>query len=146
MVAFTQFSPIPSISRLLRPLLVTAGVAPMASSSLDQSHAGLVTATTTATNSSAGDNNNTINNSTTNSSNVSRRSSVGSGPGSATPQTLTVAAGCFWGVEHIYRKNFGGQGTDNKGLLNARVGYCGGNTESPTYRAVCSGRTGRMYS
>merc|ERR1712187_751369 len=28
------------------------------------------------------------------------------------------------------------------GLLDARVGYSGGNTSSPTYRAVCSGNTG----
>jgi peptide-methionine (S)-S-oxide reductase len=53
----------------------------------------------------------------------------------------TVAAGCFWGVEHMYRKAFEG-----KGLYDARVGYIGGNTESPSYRAVCSGRTGRTSS
>ncbi|KAJ4352038.1 Peptide methionine sulfoxide reductase [Didymosphaeria variabile] len=52
-------------------------------------------------------------------------------------QTATLAAGCFWGVEHMYRKTFA-----NKGLLDARVGYIGGDTESPSYRAVCSGRTG----
>ncbi|CAN8101617.1 unnamed protein product [Discula destructiva] len=49
----------------------------------------------------------------------------------------TVAAGCFWGVEHIYRKHFEG-----KGLYDARVGYIGGDTQSPSYRAVCSGETG----
>ncbi|OGE57722.1 hypothetical protein PENARI_c001G01121 [Penicillium arizonense] len=53
-------------------------------------------------------------------------------------QTATVAAGCFWGVEHLYRKNFG----NGKGLLDAKVGYCGGATSSPSYRAVCSGNTG----
>ncbi|KAF2196253.1 methionine sulfoxide reductase A [Delitschia confertaspora ATCC 74209] len=52
-------------------------------------------------------------------------------------QTATVAAGCFWGVEHMYRKAFAG-----KGLLDARVGYCGGDTQHPSYRSVCSGRTG----
>jgi peptide-methionine (S)-S-oxide reductase len=56
-------------------------------------------------------------------------------------QKATIAAGCFWGVEHMYRKEFKG-----KGLYDARVGYIGGNTDSPNYRAVCSGRTGRMYS
>jgi len=55
-------------------------------------------------------------------------------------QKCTLAAGCFWGVEHMYRKDFG-----NKGLLDARVGYIGGDTKSPSYRAVCSGSTGREY-
>ncbi|KAL9083397.1 MAG: hypothetical protein Q9159_005792 [Coniocarpon cinnabarinum] len=54
-----------------------------------------------------------------------------------TAQKCTVAAGCFWGVEHLYRKNF-----DGKGLLDARVGYIGGDTSNPSYRAVCTGRTG----
>ncbi|ODM18908.1 putative peptide methionine sulfoxide reductase [Aspergillus cristatus] len=53
-------------------------------------------------------------------------------------EKATVAAGCFWGVEHLFRKEFG----NGKGLLDARVGYSGGNTSSPTYRAVCSGNTG----
>ena len=55
-------------------------------------------------------------------------------------QRATIAAGCFWGIEHQYRKDFGG-----KGLLDAKVGYIGGDTKDPTYRAVCSGRTGREY-
>jgi len=54
-------------------------------------------------------------------------------------ELATVAAGCFWGVEHMFRKEFKG-----KGLYDARVGYIGGDTESPSYRAVCSGNTGRM--
>ncbi|KAK3705909.1 Peptide methionine sulfoxide reductase [Vermiconidia calcicola] len=52
-------------------------------------------------------------------------------------EKATFAAGCFWGVEHMYRHDFG-----SKGLLDARVGYIGGDTQSPSYRAVCSGRTG----
>jgi peptide-methionine (S)-S-oxide reductase len=56
-------------------------------------------------------------------------------------EKATIAAGCFWGVEHMYRKHFGG-----KGLYDARVGYIGGDTSSPSYRAVCSGTTGREYS
>lgn len=52
----------------------------------------------------------------------------------------TVAAGCFWGVEHMYRKEFIG-----KGLYDARVGYIGGDAKNPNYRSVCSGRTGRMF-
>jgi len=52
-------------------------------------------------------------------------------------QKFTVAAGCFWGVEHIFRKQFAG-----KGLLDAQVGYCGGDTNNPGYGAVCTGKTG----
>jgi peptide-methionine (S)-S-oxide reductase len=55
-------------------------------------------------------------------------------------QTATVAAGCFWGVEHMFRREYKG-----KGLYDARVGYIGGDTDNPGYRAVCSGRTGRTY-
>jgi peptide-methionine (S)-S-oxide reductase len=69
---------------------------------------------------------------------------LGLAPGEIAPisnpegaQKATIAAGCFWGVEHMYRKEF-----KNKGLYDARVGYIGGNTDSPSYRAVCSGRTG----
>lgn len=54
-------------------------------------------------------------------------------------QKATLAAGCFWGVEHLFRKHFG----EGKGLLDAKVGYSGGQTQSPTYRSVCSGTTGR---
>ena len=52
-------------------------------------------------------------------------------------QKATVAAGCFWGVEHEYRKHFEG-----KGLYDARVGYIGGDAANPSYRGVCSGNTG----
>merc|ERR1711915_212907 len=52
-------------------------------------------------------------------------------------QLATIAAGCFWGVEHMFRKEFKG-----KGLYDARVGYIGGDMKSPSYRAVCSGSTG----
>ena len=54
-------------------------------------------------------------------------------------QKATLAAGCFWGVEHLFRKQFG----NGKGLLDAKVGYSGGGTTSPTYGSVCSGGTGR---
>lgn len=53
-------------------------------------------------------------------------------------QKATVAAGCFWGVEHLYRRHFA-----SDALLDARVGYIGGDTSNPSYRAVCTGRTGR---
>ncbi|GJN70194.1 peptide methionine sulfoxide [Purpureocillium lilacinum] len=52
-------------------------------------------------------------------------------------QRCTVAAGCFWGTEALYRRHFAG-----KGLLDCKVGYIGGNLEDPSYRAVCGGKTG----
>lgn len=60
----------------------------------------------------------------------------------STTEQATLAAGCFWGVEHLFRKQFG----NGKGLLDAKVGYCGGSTSSPSYRAVCGGDTGREFN
>jgi peptide-methionine (S)-S-oxide reductase len=51
-----------------------------------------------------------------------------------TSKIATFGAGCFWGVEAAYRQI--------PGVLSTRVGYLGGTMENPTYRDVCSGRTG----
>jgi peptide-methionine (S)-S-oxide reductase len=56
-------------------------------------------------------------------------------------QVAIFAAGCFWGVEHIFLKQWPIK--ENKGILKSAVGYTGGRADStnPTYRDVCSGNT-----
>lgn len=52
----------------------------------------------------------------------------------------TFAAGCFWGVEHIFKKHYPFLGNAPNKI---RVGYTNGRTDvtDPTYRQVCSGVT-----
>jgi len=49
-------------------------------------------------------------------------------------EKATFGAGCFWGVEAVFRQI--------SGVKDAAVGYAGGKTEDPTYEDVCSDETG----
>src|SRR6476661_6200842 len=49
-------------------------------------------------------------------------------------EKATFGAGCFWGVEAAFRQI--------KGVISTAVGYSGGNYNNPSYKDVCTGRTG----
>ena len=50
--------------------------------------------------------------------------------------SATFGAGCFWGVEHIFKTV--------TGVIDTTVGYSGGHTDSPDYQTVSSGKTGHV--
>ena len=49
-------------------------------------------------------------------------------------EKATFGAGCFWGVEATFR--------EIDGVIDAAAGYEGGHTEKPTYKEVCTDKTG----
>ena len=49
-------------------------------------------------------------------------------------QTATLAGGCFWCLEAVYR--------DMNGVESVVSGYMGGRVHNPTYKQVCGGTTG----
>ena len=49
-------------------------------------------------------------------------------------EKATFGAGCFWGIEAAFRQV--------TGVKSTTVGYMGGTLKNPTYKDVCSGRTG----
>ncbi len=51
-------------------------------------------------------------------------------------QTATVGGGCFWCIESAFNKI--------EGVIKATSGYAGGQTDDPSYEAVCKGDTGHV--
>ena len=49
-------------------------------------------------------------------------------------EVAVFGMGCFWGAERKFWQT--------KGVLTTAAGYAGGQTPNPTYREVCTGRTG----
>ena len=48
--------------------------------------------------------------------------------------TAILAGGCFWCTEAIFKRL--------KGVTSVVPGYAASQVENPSYKAVCSGRTG----
>ena len=49
-------------------------------------------------------------------------------------ETIYFGAGCFWGVEELFRRL--------DGVEHVTSGYTGGELENPSYEDICTGRTG----
>ena len=48
-------------------------------------------------------------------------------------EIAVLALGCFWGPEIKFSKI--------EGIIKTEVGYCGGNSQTTTYKEVCRGNT-----
>ena len=49
-------------------------------------------------------------------------------------ETITLGGGCFWCLEAVYEQV--------RGVTSVESGYSNGSVKSPTYDAVCEGKTG----
>lgn len=47
---------------------------------------------------------------------------------------IYLAGGCFWGTEHYFKQI--------DGVVDTEVGFANGRTENPTYKEVCTDKTG----
>lgn len=52
----------------------------------------------------------------------------------STREKATFAGGCFWCIEAVFNRL--------QGVESVVPGYCGGETDDPTYEEVCTGTTG----
>ena len=52
----------------------------------------------------------------------------------AEPEIATLGGGCFWCLEAVY--------DEMDGVLSVESGYMGGRVPNPSYRDVCTGKTG----
>ena len=48
-------------------------------------------------------------------------------------EIAVLALGCFWGPEIKFGKI--------DGIIKTEVGYCGGNSQTTSYKEVCTGKT-----
>ena len=48
--------------------------------------------------------------------------------------TITLGAGCFWCVEAVFQ--------ELRGVHKVTSGYMGGHVKNPSYKEICTGRTG----
>lgn len=49
-------------------------------------------------------------------------------------KTIYLAGGCFWGTEHYLKMV--------NGVMNTEVGFANGHTDNPSYKDVCTDKTG----
>ena len=63
-----------------------------------------------------------------------RTEPLGASGAPADVRELTLAGGCFWCLDAVYRRV--------RGVLAVESGYTGGDDPAPSYESVCTGTTG----